>query len=249
MLELENVSKYHGGIAAVENISLVFERGRTTVLIGPSGCGKSTLLRVITGLVHPDSGRVIFRGEEMSGERLESFRRRIGYVIQDGGLFPHMTGRDNVTIMAHYLDWLPSTIQERLDELSDLVKLDTEILARYPAEMSGGQRQRVGLMRSLMLDPEILLLDEPLASLDPMIRTELQADLKGIFRRLNRTVVFVTHDLNEAGYLGDAVVLLCEGRVVQQGGYRDLIERPAGDFVRRFIHSRRGPEIAAGDRA
>lgn len=247
ILFLENVTKRFGNTPAVDGVTLPAAEGDTTVLIGPSGCGKSTILRIITGLIRADEGRVLFRGQPVERESLESFRRRIGYVIQDGGLFPHMTGRENVTVMARYLDWLDSTIAERLAELAELVKLDDEALDRYPAELSGGQRQRVSLMRSLMLDPEVLLLDEPFTALDPLIRFDLQTDMKDIFRRLNKTVLFVTHDMSEAAYLGNTIVLLRHGRIVQTGDYRDLVERPAGEFVRRFIRAQRRPETADGE--
>lgn len=247
ILSLENITKRFDNITVVDGVTLPLGEGGTTVLIGPSGCGKSTILRVITGLIRADEGQVLFRGQPVARGDMESFRRRIGYVIQDGGLFPHMTGRENVTVMARYLDWLDSTMAERLAELAELVKLDDEALDRYPAELSGGQRQRVGLMRSLMLDPEILLLDEPFAALDPMIRFDLQSDMKDIFRRLNKTVLFVTHDMSEAAFLGETIVLLRDGRIVQKGGYRDLVSRPADEFVHRFIRAQRHPEPASGD--
>lgn len=247
LLSLENITKRFGNAPAVDGISLPVREGATTVLIGPSGCGKSTILRLVTGLIRPDKGRVLYRGESIEKDNLASFRRRLGYVIQDGGLFPHMTARDNVTVMARYLDWLDSTVMERVTELAGLVKLDAKILDRYPAELSGGQRQRISLMRGLMLNPEILLLDEPFAALDPIIRFELQTDMKDIFRRLNKTVLFVTHDMNEAAYLGDTIVLLRDGRIVQKGGYRDLADRPADEFVNRFIRAQRRPEPAAGE--
>jgi len=247
ILSLENITKRFGGVAAVERVSLSVRQGKTTVLIGPSGCGKSTLLRIVTGLIRPDCGRVLFHGNNINGENLVSYRRRIGYVIQEGGLFPHMTARDNVTVMARYMDWLDSTMEERLMELAELVKLDRLILDSYPAELSGGQRQRVSLMRGLMLDPEILLLDEPFAALDPLIRFELQTDIKAIFRRLNKTVLFVTHDMSEAAYMGGTIVLLRDGRIIQKGGYRELAARPADEFVHRFIRAQRRPEPSTGE--
>ncbi|MEX2525042.1 MAG: ATP-binding cassette domain-containing protein [Gammaproteobacteria bacterium] len=246
MLSLENITKRFDNTSAVDGLSLPIAEGETTVLIGPSGCGKSTILRLVTGLIRADQGRVLFQGQPLERKDMESFRRHIGYVIQDGGLFPHLTARDNVTIIARYLDWLDSTMAERLVELAELVKLNDEILDRYPAELSGGQRQRVSLMRSLMLDPEILLLDEPFTALDPLIRFELQADMKDIFRRLNKTVLFVTHDMNEAAWLGDSIVLMRDGRVVQKGGYRDLADRPVDEFVRRFLRAQRPPEAGNG---
>ena len=244
MLVLENISKEYDGVSVINDFSLQVEEGRTTVLVGPSGCGKSTILRIITGLVRADAGRILIAGEPVDRAGFPALRRRIGYVIQDGGLFPHMTAGENITLMARYLDWLDSTIKERLAELADLVKLDDRMLKRYPAELSGGQRQRVSLVRSLMLDPGLLLLDEPFAALDPVIRFDLQEDMRAICRRLAKTVLFVTHDLGEAAWLGDSIVLMRDGRIVQQGSYRDLAERPADDFVRGFLRAQRRPPSA-----
>ena len=239
MLVLDHISKKFNGTAAVRSLSLTVPAGGKTVLIGPSGCGKSTILRLIIGLLRPDAGTVFFDGTAVVMQNLTAVRRRIGYVIQDGGLFPHMTARENVTVMARYLRWSRSRIAERVEELAQLARLDGDLLRRYPAELSGGQRQRVSLMRALMLDPEVLLLDEPFAALDPMIRFDLQRDMKAVFRQLGKTVLFVTHDLGEAAYLADSLVLLREGRVVQQGSYRDLEARPAEDFVSRFVQAQR----------
>ncbi len=247
MLELRGVSKSFGAQRAVVATDLKFEAASTTVLIGPSGCGKSTLLRLMIGLLRPDGGAVLFNGEPLSPASFGEVRRRMGYVIQEGGLFPHLTARRNVTLMAHYLGWEQSRIDARLEELADLTRFPVDGLDRYPGQLSGGQRQRVGLMRSLMLDPEVLLLDEPLGALDPMIRAELQHDLKGIFASLGKTVVLVTHDMGEAGHLGDEIVLLREGEIVQSGSLRNLVESPADDFVRRFVRAQRGMGDVLGD--
>ena len=200
MIELRNVSKSFGGVPAVEPLTLGFPRGRTTVLIGTSGCGKSTTLRLIVGLIRPDTGTVHVEQEAMKPQNVRALRRRMGYVIQDGGLFPHLTARQNVTLMARSSGWSKNRIEERVHALSDLCHVPVARLESYPAQLSGGQRQRISLMRALMLDPDILLLDEPLAALDPMIRSELQHELKTIFKSLEKTVVLVTHDLNEAAY-------------------------------------------------
>lgn len=172
-------------------------------------------------------------------------RQKVGYVIQDGGLFPHMSAAQNIAIVARYLRWKQDRIDDRVSELADLVRLPTAALNRFPLQLSGGQQQRVGLMRALMLDPPALLLDEPLGALDPIIRSELQKDLRSIFRKLNKTVVMVTHDLNEAAFFADKIVLLDQGRIVQQGTIRELIESPATDFVSRFILTQRStlPEV------
>lgn len=246
MLELRGVSKSFGDHLAVASTDLVAAEGSTTVLIGPSGCGKSTLLRLMIGLLWPDAGAVVFDGEPLAASTLSSVRRRMGYVIQEGGLFPHLTARGNVTLVARHLGWQRDKIEARLAELSALTHFPLEGLDRYPVQLSGGQRQRVGLMRALMLDPEVLLLDEPLGALDPMIRAELQADLKEIFRALGKTVVLVTHDMGEAGHLGDVLVLMREGRVIQRGSLRDLVESPSDEFVRRFVNAQRGTADVLG---
>ena len=165
----------------------------------------------------------------------------MGYVIQEGGLFPHLTAQQNVTLVARYLNWSSDKIDHRLSQLASLVQLNPDSLSRYPAELSGGQRQRVSLMRALMLDPDVLLLDEPLGSLDPMIRFDLQNDLRKIFQQLHTTVVLVTHDLSEAAFFADHIVLLKDGKIVQRGSLRDLIDAPADPFVESFIRAQRSP--------
>ncbi len=239
MLELRGVHKRYGAVEALRPIDLVIERGRTTVLIGPSGCGKSTVLRMLLGLIHPDAGEVRVDGAPLVPS--PSLRQRLGYVVQDGGLFPHLTARGNVELMARHVRWDPSRIDARLSELTELVQLPAGTLERYPAQLSGGQRQRVSLMRALMLDPDVLLLDEPLGALDPMIRSELQSDLRRIFRALGKTVVLVTHDLGEAGFLGDVLVLMRDGAIVQRGTLEELVRAPADPFVTRFVNAQRSP--------
>ncbi|MGH8751578.1 MAG: ATP-binding cassette domain-containing protein [Burkholderiales bacterium] len=238
MIAVENVSKSYGRQRVLAPVSLAFNAG-TTALIGPSGCGKSTLLRLLLGLIAPDSGRIIFNGKTLNPDNLQRVRHAIGYVIQDGGLFPHLSARANVILLARYLRRPSSWIDERVQQLADLVKLDSSALARHARDLSGGQRQRVGLMRALMLDPQVLLLDEPLGALDPITRCELQAELKDIFAQLAKTVIFVTHDMNEAAYLASAIVLLRAGRVVQRGTLEDFLRRPAEPYVREFIRAQR----------
>ncbi len=240
LVNLVDVSKHYAGATALHSINLSVERGQTSVLIGPSGCGKSTLLRLIIGLVEPDSGAIEFNGEPIKPDTIGNLRRRIGYVIQEGGLFPHLTARANVLLMARHIGKAEDEMQNRLAELCELTRFSVNLLSRYPVELSGGQRQRVGLMRALMLSPELLLLDEPLGALDPLVRTSLQKDLKEIFMRLRQTVLFVTHDLAEAIYFGDEIVLMNDGRVVQKGSVTDLRERPADPFVSEFINAQRG---------
>jgi len=240
LVKLIDVNKHYAGATALQSINLSVELGKTTVLIGPSGCGKSTLLRLIIGLIEPDTGSIEFNGEPITFDTVGKLRRRIGYVIQEGGLFPHLTARVNVLLMARHIGKSEDDMQNRLAELCELTRFSGSLLSRYPVELSGGQRQRVGLMRALMLSPELLLLDEPLGALDPLVRASLQKDLKEIFARLQQTVLFVTHDLAEAAYFGDEIVLMNEGRVVQQGSVTDLREKPADPFVSEFINAQRG---------
>ncbi|MEE8443979.1 MAG: ATP-binding cassette domain-containing protein [Alphaproteobacteria bacterium] len=240
MFELTGVKKSFGPVHAVGPIDLATRQGDTTVLIGPSGCGKSTLLRLMIGLTIPDAGTVLLDGVAVDPASAPTLRRRMGYVIQEGGLFPHLSGRDNIVLMARHLGRPDVDIAARLATLTALTRLPEDALARFPAQLSGGQRQRVALMRALMLDPDVLLLDEPLGALDPMIRHDLQTELRDIFRALGKTVVMVTHDIGEAGFFADHIVLLRDGRIAQQGDIATLAANPADDFVARFLAARRG---------
>ena len=240
LVKLEDVSKRYGDAIALYPTNLSVQSGKTTVLIGPSGCGKSTLLRLIIHLIEPDSGSIELDEKRVTSENINALRRRIGYVIQEGGLFPHLTARANVLLMARHIGKSQEETQNKLLELSELTRFSENLLSRYPVELSGGQRQRVSLMRALMLSPELLLLDEPLGALDPLVRAALQKDLKEIFTRLGQTVVFVTHDLAEAIYFADEIVLMNEGRIVQKGTIANLRERPADPFVSEFINAQRG---------
>jgi osmoprotectant transport system ATP-binding protein len=239
VLVLDGVAKRYGQATVLHPTSLSLGRGERVALIGPSGSGKSTLLRMVLGLVEADAGRVLFDGVEVGASTVQAVRRRSGYVIQDGGLFPHLTAAGNVTLVARRLAWTAARIDERLGALLALVRLERDLLARYPHQLSGGQRQRVGIMRALMLDPEVLLFDEPMAALDPMVRAELQDDLLAIVTRLAKTVLLVTHDLAEAALLCPRLALLHEGRVVQAGAAWELVERPATPFVSAFVSAQR----------
>ncbi len=241
MIELDNVSKAYGSVRALEPLSLEFAEGETTVLIGPSGCGKSTILRLIVGLIRPNTGSVRVGGETLRSDNVVHLRHRMGYVIQEGGLFPHLTARENVVLMARRLKWRDEDIQDRIAELADLVHIPENRLDDYPAQLSGGQRQRISLMRALMLDPDVLLLDEPLGALDPMIRAGLQDELKHIFQTLGKTVVLVTHNIGEAAHFAGRIVLLREGRVVQAGSLHELLHEPAIPFVDAFVRAQRSP--------
>ena len=243
LVKLEDVSKRYDDGIALYPTNLSVESGRTTVLIGPSGCGKSTLLRLMIRLIEPDSGSIEFDGKPVAPDNINALRRRIGYVIQEGGLFPHLTARANVLLMARHIGKSENETHNRLLELSELTRFSEKLLPRYPVELSGGQRQRVSLMRALMLSPELLLLDEPLGALDPLVRASLQRDLKEIFERLGQTALFVTHDLAEATYFGDEIVLMNEGKIVQKGTITDLRDRPTDPFVSEFITAQRGIAI------
>lgn len=239
LVELSGVAKSYGSAIALHPTDVAFARGKTAALIGPSGCGKSTLLRLIIRLLEPDAGVIRFDGDAITPGKIQDFRRRVGYVIQDGGLFPHLSARRNVLLMASHLGWTREKMKNRLAELAALTRFPEAALERYPLELSGGQRQRVSLMRGLMLSPELLLLDEPLGALDPLVRAALQKDLKEIFQRLKQTAILVTHDLAEAAYLGDEIVLMNAGRIVQRGTLGDLRERPTDPFVKDFITAQR----------
>jgi len=243
MIELVDVAKSFGSIQVLQPTTLHLTPGETTVLIGPSGCGKSTILRLMIGLIEPDQGQVRFDGTPLTPANVMLMRRKIGYVIQDGGLFPHLSAQDNVGLLARYLGWDKPKVAARVEEMADLTRLPREALARYPTQLSGGQRQRLGIMRALMLDPEVILLDEPMGALDPLVRFDLQEDLRKIFQSLKKTVCIVTHDMGEAGFFGDRVILLGSGRIVQQGKLDELILAPADDFVRRFISAQRLPTL------
>jgi osmoprotectant transport system ATP-binding protein len=239
MIQFQGVSRRFNGVVALEPTDLSFEERKTTVLIGPSGCGKSTILRLIIGLLEPSSGRIQIDGDIITPENLLQVRRRMGYVIQEGGLFPHLTARQNILLMANQLGRKGPEMQVRIEELCELTRLPNDSLSHYPGELSGGQRQRVSLIRALMLQPDVLLLDEPLAALDPMVRATLQTELHNIFQHLNQTIVLVTHDMAEAAYLGDEIVLLRQGGIVQKGTFADLRDRPADPFVSEFINAQR----------
>ena len=247
MIALEHVSHSYPHVAALDDVSLRVAAGETVALIGPSGCGKSTLLKAVIGLVRPSQGRVAIDGIELQRSNELELRRRVGYVIQSGGLFPHLSAVDNITLAARYLRRDAKWIDKRVDELADLVQLRREVLQRFPTKLSGGQSQRVGLMRALMLDPAVLLLDEPLGALDPMVRHGLQEELRSLFERLGKTVVLVTHDMAEAGFFASRLVLMRSGRIVQEGSYRDLANAPAEDFVSEFVRAQRGLHGMLGD--
>ena len=247
MIELEYITHSYLQAKSLDDVSLRVAAGETVALIGPSGCGKSTLLKVVLGLERPSRGRVAIEGVELHASNELEVRRRIGYVIQSGGLFPHLSSVDNITLAARYLRRDAKWIDARVDELAELVQLRREVLQRFPTNLSGGQSQRVGLMRALMLDPAVLLLDEPLGALDPMVRHGLQEELRALFERLRKTVVLVTHDMAEAAFFANRLVLMRAGRIVQEGTYGDLANAPAEEFVSDFVRAQRGVHGMLGD--
>jgi len=244
-IEIGNLTKSYDGVMALDVDRLSIESRATLALIGPSGCGKSTLLRLVAGLIEPDRGSVTIAGTRMSPASRRPLQLRMGYVIQEGGLFPHLSAGENVALVARDLGWPKVKIVERTGELLELTQIPRGLLGRYPAQLSGGQRQRVALMRALMLDPEVLLLDEPLAALDPMIRSDLQLELRRIFERLRKTVLFVTHDMAEAAYIAGEMAIMRAGKILQRGALRDLIRNPADPFVTEFIRAQRQLDAAS----
>lgn len=239
-VDFANVSFSYGSTEVLRNLSLSLAANRTHVVLGPSGCGKSTLLRCLTGLVAPAAGQVTLFGRPVASATTTSQReanRATGLVLQDGGLFPHLSVADNAVLPAVLAGWPAGRIGGRLAELEALVGLGPELRDRFPRALSGGQRQRAALVRGLFLDPQLLLFDEPLSALDPRSRTELQVEMKRIFRALGKTVVLVTHDIPEALYFADTVTLLDGGRVAQHGSGEEIIRHPASEWARSFIRA------------
>ncbi len=247
MIAIEEVRKTFGQVTVLDGVSLRVEAGRRTALVGRSGAGKSTMLRIILGLVQPDSGAVTVCGTRAAPDNVQRLRLRIGYVIQDGGLFPHLTADENAALVARELGWARDRIEARAAELFDLAGLPRSLGALYPRQLSGGQKQRVGLVRALMLDPDVLLLDEPLGALDPVLRARMQRDLVALFARLGKTVLLITHDLAEAAHLADEIAVLSSGRIVQRGQIGELAARPADAFVEELVRS--GAAIATPETA
>jgi osmoprotectant transport system ATP-binding protein len=240
LISVQDISKTYDQ-PVLKDVSLDVPGGTTVSLIGPSGCGKSTLLRIVMGLIEADSGQVLINGQALTPQNMLDLRRQMGYVIQSGGLFPHLTARENLTLVTGYLGWDREKETERIEELCELTNMSATNLDRKPDGLSGGQAQRISLMRALMLDPDIILLDEPLGSIDPLVRYELQRDLKSIFKKLQKTVLLVTHDLGEAAYLGDRISLMRAGDIIQQGTIQDIVSNPADAFVQKFVTAQRSP--------
>jgi osmoprotectant transport system ATP-binding protein len=243
MIVLDRVTKTFGTLIAIDDLSITVDAGQTHVLLGSSGCGKSTILRLMLGLETPDKGEIRIAGTPLDGSTRPALVSGMGYVVQEGGLYPHLTAYRNTTLAAEVRRWPVERIRARVQELAAMVGLDDTLLQRYPTQLSGGQRQRIGLMRALMLDPPLLLLDEPLGALDPIVRAELQQQLLDIFTTLHKTVVLVTHDVREAVVLGQTITLMTQGRIVQQGAFADLASRPADPFVTAFLSAQLPPTV------
>ncbi|HUX12685.1 MAG TPA: ABC transporter ATP-binding protein [Spirochaetia bacterium] len=240
MIEIRGVSKFYGNFRALDNITFNVEDGKVCVLIGPSGCGKSTTLRLINRMIEPSEGAVLVNGTNVRSVHAEKLRRGIGYVIQNVGLLPHLTVEQNVSIVPKLLGWDDVRMRRRTDELLDLVGLEPNVYrSKRPHELSGGEAQRVGVARALAADPPILLMDEPFGAVDPLNRETLQAEFTSIQRKLRKTVVFVTHDLDEAIRVADLVVLMQAGSIVQQDSPEKLLAYPRNRFARDFVGSDR----------
>lgn len=243
MIDLSDLTKVFRGseAPAVDGLSLSVEEAETVVLVGPSGCGKTTTLKMINRLIEPTSGSITVGGRDVTQMESHELRRGIGYVIQQIGLFPHRTIRDNIATVPSLLAWGKSTISERVDQLADMVDIDPDMLDRYPAELSGGQRQRVGVARALAADPPVLLMDEPFGAVDPIVRARLQQELKDLQAQLNKTIVLVTHDIDEAILLGDRIAILNVGGILEQYQTpQETLREPANPFVAGFLGSDRG---------
>ena len=236
MIQFQQVSKYFHGKPAVEDLNLNIAAGEFTVLIGTSGSGKSTTLKMINRLIEHDRGKILFAGDEIHRFKPQELRRRMGYAIQSIGLFPHWTVEQNIATVPRLLKWPRGRIRDRVTELLELLHLDAaQFRGRYPHQLSGGQQQRVGVARALAADPEVLLMDEPFGALDPVTRTALQQEIARIHQLSGRTIVLVTHDIDEALALADRIVLLDQGNVIQQGSPHHMLTQPVNDFVRNFF--------------
>lgn len=241
MIQLKNINKvYDDGFQALKSIDLTFEEGKINVLIGPSGCGKTTTMKLLNRLTEYTDGQILIDGKDLNQINPIELRRQMGYVIQNIGLFPHMTIHDNVATVPKLLKWDKQRIRTRVDELLDLVNLDPDTYRdRYPSELSGGQQQRIGVIRALAAEPSTILMDEPFSALDPISREQLQDELVRLQQEINKTIVFVTHDMDEAIKIADQIILMKDGELIQKGSPSELLANPANDFVREFIGENR----------
>ncbi|SFD88899.1 osmoprotectant transport system ATP-binding protein [Lentibacillus persicus] len=241
MIQLQNVNKtYDDGFEALKDINLEFQEEKINVLIGPSGCGKTTTMKLLNRLTDHTSGEILMNGKNIKEIDPIELRRQMGYVIQNIGLFPHMTIYDNVAAVPKLLKWDKKTIKQKVDALLNMVNLDPEIYrTRYPSELSGGQQQRIGVIRALAAEPDTILMDEPFSALDPISREQLQDELVHLQQEINKTIVFVTHDMDEAIKIADQIILMEDGNIVQKGTPNELVTNPVNDFVKDFIGTKR----------
>lgn len=242
MIRLEGITKRFGAAKpSVDDVTIEMPEGTTTALIGPSGCGKTTTMRMINRMIEPSAGRIFIEGQDVTGLDPVTLRRRIGYVIQQIGLFPHMTVAENIATVPRLLGWTKGRTEERIDELLTLVGLEPErFRSMMPHRLSGGQRQRVGVARALAADPPVMLMDEPFGAIDPIARERLQDEFKDILKRVRKTIVMVTHDLDEAMKMGDRVAIMRDGRLIQYATPDEILAAPADSFVETFV----GPDRA-----
>lgn len=237
MIEFVDVNKNFGEYHIIKNLSMKIEKGKITVIIGSSGCGKTTTLKMINKLIIPTSGKIYIDGEDISQKDTIKLRRNIGYVIQQIGLFPHMTVKENIELIAKIENIDKNKMNMRTRELMKMINLDYEKFSeRYPLELSGGQQQRVGVARAFALDPAIILMDEPFSAVDPISRRQLQDELVAIQKKLEKTIVFVTHDIQEAVKIADKICLLNNGEIMQYDTPENIIKNPKNDFVRKFVN-------------
>jgi osmoprotectant transport system ATP-binding protein len=249
MITFKDVTKtYPDGTIALQNINLKVEKGELLTLIGPSGCGKTTTMKMINRLIQPTEGTITIHNKDIREYNIHELRWNIGYVLQEIALFPHMTIEENISIVPEMKKWGKKDLSKRIDELMDMVGLDSKKhRKRKPSELSGGQQQRVGVIRALAADPDIILMDEPFSALDPISREQLQSDIRKLQQEIQKTIVFVTHDMDEAMALGDRVCLMKEGEIVQLDTPQNLILHPVNSFVKDFIGSRKTPWQTAVD--
>ncbi|MBV7504899.1 betaine/proline/choline family ABC transporter ATP-binding protein [Bacillus sp. sid0103] len=243
-VEFKEVRKDYGTGSVLKNFSLSIPQGKIITIIGPSGCGKTTLLKMVNRLIEPDDGSIIIDGSDIKGLDPVQLRRNIGYVIQQIGLFPHMTIEENISIVSRLKGEKKKVLTSRVEELLELIGLEPKAFRnRYPHELSGGQQQRIGVARALFSNPSIILMDEPFSALDPISRVQLQNELKKLNQQLKKTIIFVTHDIEEALKIADQIILLYQGQVVQYATPAEILKNPANEFVRQFIGEERYQSI------
>ena len=246
MIRFENVTKKYGDREILKNLSFEIEEGKFAVLIGPSGCGKTTTLKTINRLIEPDEGKVYINGEDISGGDPVKLRRSIGYVIQQIGLFPNMTVEQNISVVPKLLKYDKKQTAQIVRDLLEMVNMPYEEYAhKYPYEMSGGQQQRIGVLRALAATPPVVLMDEPFGALDPVTRTVLQEEIRNLQQKLGKTIVFVTHDMDEALNMADTIIFMNEGNIVQMASPEEMLEHPANDLIRSFMGKRSMEEQGA----